>query len=451
MVREQDPPLNLAMLAAWVRQKGVEVAILDCALDAPDLMSFGKQLSVYKEKHQGRKFVIGFYICTPTAYQCYELAKISRNIFPDAVLVAGGPHATFVFNEVLNEAPIDIVLIGESELSLEEIVLQKPIESISGIAFKDKNNEIVKTLPRERITDINILPMPAYDLLKITKYRPPIGAFKRLPSFMLTFSRGCPNNCSFCTKTLGKNHLQKSPEKILEEVKFLYKNYGVVDFVFVDDTFTTNRGNVIRFCQLLKDENINISWHCYTRVDHVDAELLQIMKKAGCHQLMYGVESFSPEVLNLINKNITPQLIEKAVVITKNAGISCRLSLMVGNRGDTKESLELTLKEVLRLKPDFINVLIATPGPGTPFFEWADREGRILSKQWDLYTGSTPLVRLEGLSSKEINDFFKKFWLRFYFHPLIIFKLITKTTNKYQIYNLFKGFMRVMGFLVKRK
>jgi len=452
MVREQDPPLNLAMLAAWIRDKGFETSILDCAIDTPTLTLFRNKMLQYKLQHKENNIFIGFYICTPTAYYCYTLAKIAKEVMPDCILIAGGPHTSFMYEEVLTHAPIDIALIGEGEITLEEILKGLPLDKVNGIAYKDKTeNKINVTPPRARIEDLDTLPMPAYDLLKIRKYRPPIGTFKRLPSFMVTFSRGCPNNCFFCTKTLGFKHYQKSADNIYKEIKYLYDVFGIRDFVFVDDTFTAYRSNAIAFCKLLIDNKLKITWHCYTRVNNIDKELLGWMKKAGCHQLMFGVESFSTEVLAKINKDITPQQIEEAVLMTKQAGIACRLAMMIGNRGETIESLKHSLNELLRLQPDFISVLIATPGPGTPFFKWAEEENRIISRDWSLYTGGTPVVRLDGISPEEISYYYKLYWKKFYFYPGSILRLLKYTTNVYQIYNLWTGFWKMMKFLVVRR
>ena len=134
MVREQDPPLNLAMLAAWVRENGIDVSILDCAIEAPTQTLFRNQMLKYKQQQNDKKIFIGFYVCTPTAYNCYALAKIAREVIPDCILIAGGPHASFMYDEVLTLSPIDIVLIGEGEITLEEILKGIPSEEINGIA-----------------------------------------------------------------------------------------------------------------------------------------------------------------------------------------------------------------------------------------------------------------------------------------------------------------------------
>ncbi|OQA02177.1 MAG: Oxygen-independent coproporphyrinogen-III oxidase 1 [Bacteroidetes bacterium ADurb.Bin408] len=450
MVREQDPPLNLAMLAAWVRQKGFDVSIFDAALEAPTPSQYQKKLEVLKEKYKDTQLYIGFYICTPTAYNCYELARISRAVFPDAVLMAGGPHASFMYQEVLTLSPIDVAVIGEGEITLQELLEGKAWHEIKGLSYK-ADNQIKVTPPRERITAIDSLPMPAYDLLNVRRYRPPIGTFKRWPSFMVTFSRGCPNQCFFCTKTLGVHHYQKSAAHMSEEIIYLNRTFGVKDFVFVDDTFTSNRQNVVDFCNLIIQKKLDISWHSYTRVNAVDEDLLAIMKQAGCHQLMYGIESFSKDVLAQINKEITTTQIETAIRLTKRAGITCRLALMVGNKGDTHESLRYSIREMMRLKPDFISVLIATPGPGTPFFAWAEKENRFISKDWKLYTGSTPVVRLDDLSPADIKYYYRLFWKKFYFSPRVMFKLLRKTTSIYQLYNLWMGFWKVITFIFIRR
>ncbi len=452
MIREKDPPLNLAMLASWIRTKGSKTAILDCDIDAHNYSIFKRKINYFRKKYPLEKFYIGFYVCTPTAYECYHLAKIVKDCIPESILIAGGPHATFLPEEVLNSSPMDIVVIGEGEITLEEILLQRDLNDVNGIAFLNPKNkkEIIKTKPRERFTNLDILPIPAYDLLNIKKYRSPIGAFKRLPSFLVSFSRGCPNYCFFCTKTLGTSFFQKSAVKMFEEIKYLKVNFGIIDFVIVDDTFTADRENVLRFCNILLQTNMNITWHCYTRANNIDTELLVEMKRAGCHQLMFGIESFDDDVLEKVNKGINSSIAIEAIQKTQATGISCRLSMMVGNIGDTPKTLNHSIDEIIRLKPDFINILIATPGPGTPFFSWADKNGRIITKDWDKYTGGTAVVKLDDISINEINKYYKRFWIKFYFHPRIILRHLLKITNRYQLKNFLVAITRILKFLIYR-
>ena len=452
MVREQDPPLNLAMLAAWVRDKGFDVGILDCGIQAPTQERFRAYLLTCREEHRHQKIFVGFYVCTPTAFQCYELAGIVRELIPDSVILAGGPHASFMAEEVLTQSPVDFVVVGEGERTLEEIMSEKPPQEINGVAFRSPlaPGEVIFTPPRERFTDLDALPIPAYDLLEIHRYRPPVGAFKRLPSFLVNFSRGCVNYCFFCTKTLGTAHLQKSPLRMLEELRFLNERFGIVDFVLVDDTFTAQKSSVLEFCKLLEKSQMNLTWHCYTRVDHVDPEMLRVMKQAGCHQLMFGIESFDDNILTLIRKGTTVAQGEEAIRMTKDAGIAVRLSMMVGNIGDSPSSLKRSIRRIRRIKPDYINVLIATPGPGTPFFMWAEQEARFITKDWAKYTGSTATVRLDSITEKEIYKYYRKFWIDFYFHPQTVFKHLRKLSSRVAWYNFFEAVRRVIRFVFSK-
>ncbi|HNQ68451.1 MAG TPA: radical SAM protein [Bacteroidales bacterium] len=450
MVRQKDPPLNLAMLSGWIREKGFDTAILDCGVQAETPEAFNKILhSIYAEKKH-KSIYVGFYVCTPTAHQCYDLSKIVRQIIPNCTILAGGPHATFLPEEVILQSEVDIVVMNEGEITLEEILSQKPLETIKGIAYLNKKGNIVQTLPRERITNLDKLPMPAYDLLEIKKYRPPIGSFIRLPSFIVSFSRGCNNNCFFCTKTIGNGGFQKSPQKIFEEINYLKTNFGIIDFVFVDDTFTAYKNSVIEFCNLLITNKTNITWHCYSRVDTIDRELLKIMKESGCHQIMYGIESFDDNVLKTIKKNITSEQSISIIKMTQEFGISVRLSMMVGNIGDSTKACESSIKMILKLKPDFINVLIATPGPGTPFFKWAKNQNRIKTYDWSKYTGASAIVELNNFSEKQIYKYFRKFWVSFYFHPAIILKHLKKLTNKVALFNIKEAIIRIITFCLQR-
>jgi radical SAM superfamily enzyme YgiQ (UPF0313 family) len=440
-VRAFDPPLNLITLAAWIREKGFSINVIDCNVSFPSIENLADYF--YSLKNCPPKY-LGISIYTVQAEICYKIAKICKNILPETIIISGGPHSTFSYEEVLNKSEIDIAVMGEGEISLEDILIGKPLNGIDGIAYKSDNGNIKVNPTRERIEDLNSLPIPAYDLIDLSKYRPTIGSFKTLPSLILTCSRGCPGNCSFCTKTLGKLHKQKDAHKIFSELKFLTSTYKINDFAFHDDTFTASRKNIVELCNLIIDSDLEISWLCYSRVDLVDEELLRLMKKAGCHQIMYGVESFDQNVLNSINKNINAEAVKKITKLTREIKITCKLTFIVGNPMDTVESLNLTLKNLLRINPDLIVVNIATPFPGTKMFEIENLKGTIKNYKWADYTGAIPIINVPRLDDIEIQKYYKKFYFRFYLRPSQILRILFRAKQYGGFYNLLKGAISIL-------
>jgi anaerobic magnesium-protoporphyrin IX monomethyl ester cyclase len=424
-MRAIDPPLALAALAAWIRIEGYNVNIIDCDINARDLNLFKSLLE--KEYFLETPNLIGFTCCTTTSTIAYEYAKIAKSIFRNSKIVFGGPHASFATKEVLSKDYIDFAVIGEGEITLSELLKGKNVELIDGLAYKTVNREIVFTKERKRIQSIDSIPIPAYDLLAIEKYSPPLGSFKRKPSFIITTSRGCPGKCSFCTKTLGTLHLQKSAEKIFDELYLLNKKYGIVDIVFHDDTFTADQSNIEKLCRILIQKKLDISWHCFSRIDYIDENLIKLMKKAGCHQIMFGIESFDKKILKSYNKNIDTSAVKQIVNILKKHNITSRLAFIVGGPDDTENSLENTISILKEINPDLIVVNMATPFPGTDLYKHV-KEKQILvnNLDWTNYTGAIPIIKPENLRIDQVYYYYKKFYKSFYLRAPQIFRIIRR-------------------------
>ncbi len=447
-VNSNFPPLGLASIAAYVRSKNFSVKMIDCNIESPAVENFETFfIKNFVNKYKDIR-IIGLTAMTPTIKKAYRIAKICKNFYPGALIVFGGVHPTFVTKEVISKPFIDIVVKGEGEQTFLEIIKQKELKSIDGIAYKDRKhkNEIIINKPRARIIDLDKLPMPAYDLLPILKYRPAKGSYKRLPAMAMMTSRGCPGRCTFCAKTLGLQLFFKSAKKIFKEIKYLVDNYGIREILFYDDTFTVYKKNVVELCDLLLANNIDITWTCFARVDFVDEEMLNKMKKAGCHQIMYGVENIDKSVLRNIKKQINIEQVFNAVKLTKKAKIECRLAFMVGNPGDSVEIVKKNIKVIKKLDPDLLIVNITTPFPGTEMFAWADKKGLILSYDWDDYDLANPVMRLEDMGIEEIKNLYKIMYRSFYFRPRFIFKKILSIRSYEDFKVLFSGFTALLSF-----
>ncbi|MBI5701767.1 radical SAM protein [Candidatus Saganbacteria bacterium] len=442
------PPLGLADMAGYIRDKNYSVSILDCNVECSSVESFGSLFKKeFVDKYVSIK-IIGLTTLTCNIKKAYGVAQICKKYYPDAIFVFGGVHATFVADEVIRNDLVDIVVCGEGENTLHELVAGKDLEMINGIIFKKKINgkqEIVKNPSRQRITDLNSLPMPAYDLLPISKYKPAKGSYKRLPAMSMMTSRGCPGKCSFCSKTLGNRLVFKSAEKIFREINYLIQNYGIKQILFYDDTFTAFRKNVMELCDLIVENKTDISWTCFARVDFVDLGMLEKMKQAGCHQIMYGVESIDENVLRKINKKTNINQVVNASKWTKQAGIECRVAFMVGNPGDDEEIIKKNIRFVNKLNPDILIVNITTPFPGTEMFAWAKENNLILTYDWDDYNLAKPVMRLKNLTSDQIKALYKLMYQSFYFRPAFILRKLFRIRSLSDIKILLSGLKAVFS------
>ena len=358
------PPQGLLSIAAWVRSRGFSVRIIDCKIECPSVEQFKEFfIKQYVDKNVDIRY-IGISSVTITIKKAYVIGAFCKTHYPSSSIVFGGAHPSVLPEEVLEQDYIDIVACGEGEITMEEILAGKPLNEINGISYKQHDKDkttILSNEPRARIMNLDDLPIPAYDLVPVHKYKPIEGIYLRLPALNIITSRGCPNHCTFCSKTLGHKVSVKSPQKTFDEIRFLMDEYGIRELVFHDDTFTLNKKNVHALCDLIINSQTEILWTCFARVDTVDEELLRKMKKAGCHQIMFGIENFNEDILAKIKKNINPDQIRQAVGWTKKTGMGCRIAIIIGYPGDTEEIIRENMRKAKHLKPDFIAINIATP------------------------------------------------------------------------------------------
>jgi radical SAM superfamily enzyme YgiQ (UPF0313 family) len=453
-LRAYDPPLGLLALAAYVRQYQYSVQILDCNVEFGDT---DDEFEAFFQKEFAEKYdninVIGFTTTTPTINAAFRVAAICRKYFPKAQIVFGGAHASFVPDEALDKPYVDAVAISEGEETLKELLDGVPYPEIDGLAYKNGFNgkvEFQRNKPRERIRDLDELPIPAYDLIEMDQYTPILGAYKRLPAMMMVSSRGCPWSCNFCRRPVGKLLAARSAENIYKEMKMLSEVYGIKDIAFQDDVFTVNHENVNRLCDLLIQNPIDVNWLCFARVDIVSPDLLQKMNRAGCWQIMFGVENFNQDVLNGMGKGLEVQQIFDGVNRAKEAGLEVRVCMIIGNPGDTEEIINNNIDLVKQLDPDYLSNAILTPFPGHAIYNWAIKENRIMSYDWDLYYGATPLVKIDNLSPEDIKRLYRKMTFEVYFRPRLILKklLSIRSLTEFKIY--LKGFLALSHFMLEK-
>ena len=455
------PPLGLAMVAAVLKEKGFKVRIIDSIV----MHLSNKDLIEIIRRNNPK--VIGITAMTPSYPRAKEIAGIIKKEFPETLLLIGGHHVTIMPEDVLKESRYDIGIIGEGELTIIELLkLYKSmdynykkflssmkLESIDGIVFKNKKGRVILNKPRELISNLDELPYPARELLPMSKYLPLPNQYKRKPVVHMVAIRGCPYNCAFCSnnKLFGRGIRARSPEKVVEEIIYVMKKYNAREISFWDDMMTTSKEWVHKFCDIIIQNKIDITWTCYARVDSVDEAMLKKMKKAGCWNIFFGFESGVQELLDNIHKGITLKQIEEANALCKKYGIEVRASFMIALPGETPELARKTIEFAKKLNPDYVQFCITTPYPGTELYENAEKYGR-LEKDFAKFSMWEPVFVPYGYrNQEEIKEIERKAMHEFYLRPEYIISRIKKINSIEDIFRYLKGLRFLLGFISNKK
>jgi len=435
-----SPPLGLLCIAGLLNANNHNVHIVDYNIEELDYPKF---FNFIREKEIN---AVGISIVTPNVYTSMELSVAIRKKIPEIIIIAGGPHATLMPEQLLTECTaINYVIQGEGEFRMLDLITsienRKPVDEMDGLAFM-KDNNITNNPARKFIEDLNVLPPPAWNLVDILKY----SSFMKtslLPATTMMTSRGCPYQCIYCSKPVTGTRLRAlTPENVVKEIEFLIQKYKIKEIIFYDDSFTLNKDRAMKICELIIQKGIKIKWQCETRVNLVNKELLEKMKQAGCYLIAYGIESGSERVLKILKKGITIEQIRIAIELTRKAGIKIIGYFMVGIPGETADEIKQTVKFSKSLDIDFAQYSIATAYPGTELFQIAKSQNKI-SGDWSksIYAwGAAPIMSLSDIPVKELASYTRKAYKSFYFRPSYIIKKIKgiKTYDDFLYY--FRGF-----------
>lgn len=348
--------------------------------------------------------VVGISIWTHNRIASIALACQIRHLAPNAIIIAGGAHATFQYEHLLqgDESPFDAVVLGEGEQTILELLASiksgvAPWHDIAGIAYRFDGN-IIKTQMRDYVQNLDSLPFASAYLDESIG----VDTFFQA-EFMLT-SRGCPSACTFCSSPAfwSRKVRFRSPESIVAELLFIREHYGLIYFSFRDDTFTVDRERTIRFCKLLIENKLYILWNCQSRVNVLDMELISWMKRAGCECIQLGVESGSPRILRELGKNITPQQVQHAASLIRAAGINLSIYLISDVPGETEEDLQHTFRLIRAIQPDDGYVSPLAYFPGTSLFEQSIRSGLVLSDLFEKTADEALFVTVKSNNSQRI-------------------------------------------------
>lgn len=433
-VQADSAPLGLGYLVAYVMRElpGITVKIIDYGVEPFSPERWWQELVNFQPN------VVGVSVLTLGYTQSMKLAQQAKAFDSRILTIAGGPHATVRPGECLEGC--DVVVRGEGELTFAELLRGIPLDSIAGITYK-KNGAVTHNPPRERVDDLDNMPMPAHQLFNTR-------AYKQYPGWGMIGSRGCAYKCIFCAspELWGRNIKLRSPVRLVDEIEYLHADLGVHHIVFQDDAINLSQKRALAVCDEIIRRGLNhkVSFECQVRANKacVSPELFQQMREANFVDLTFGIETGSDTVMRAMNKSLTVGEAQTAIRLARRAGIRTVTGFfMIGNWSETVFDVLKTWWFVIRNRVD-MKLTVCTPLPGTEFDRLLRENGYLSGDvDWQTVNWVTPLSRTDRLSRRAIS------WL--YYLTVILVHLPSSLIRGKQ--DKTKGLVRnIIGFTTNK-
>jgi anaerobic magnesium-protoporphyrin IX monomethyl ester cyclase len=409
------PPLGLAYIAAFLREHGHRVTIIDAEVE---------QLNNEQIAQRAKNADLAAITTTaPTYSSALALANRIKQSNNPTKVVLGGPQATFLDRDCLERSAADAVVRGEGEHTMLDIA--DSVESggtcdFDGATYRDAGT-VIRNPDRKLIADLDDIPVPARDLLPMEKYSPP-------KTTGVISSRGCPFRCIFCASSnlYHKTFRSRSAYNVFGEVAQLVAK-GYENVTMLDDNFILNKERAFEFADLVEEHRLKFDWSCTGRVDSIDEDLLQRLREVGCNGLFFGVESASNNTLKLIKKGFTTDQVINAFDVLKTYDYPTTASFMIGLPGDDPGKVADTINLAKQINPDFAMFSVTTPYPGTELYDNIDDyDLEIVIDDWSKFTLTKPVVRTSALSTADLHRWFLRTYVSFYVRASYVRRAIAK-------------------------
>lgn len=414
------PPITSVLVATVLKENGIEVDFCDAAGEGLNIEDLKRRINNY--------YAVVMLTSTMTVNEDSELLRELKQVNSDLTTIVFGAQPTFMPKQTLGKDGIDIVVRNEAEYVIRDliqcIIKDKDWSLILGIAYR-KNGQVAINPPYPLIGNLDELPVPDRTLLSPNvEYFNPI--VKRIPYTTIYTARGCPGKCIFCSSPpfYGRNIRFRSAQKIMEELEIIQK-LGYKEVFFRDEFFPVSKKRTLEICERILEKNIKLLWICSSRIGTVTKEEMKAMKKSGCHMIRFGVESGVQRILDSIRKEITINQIRKDFAVAREVGLDTHAHLMIGMPGETKETIETTIKFVKEINPTIVTFGIMTPYPGTQIFSIVEKNNPEIG---DGSSCDLSLLHTQGffsycfteLSSEDLNYYLRKAYKEFYLRPSYI-------------------------------
>ena len=414
------PPLGLLSIAAYLRERGVDTRIFDFDAYPDSMEDFLCALARDQPSH------LGITCVTATFFRGLRLARAAKKALSGLRVVFGGPHVSSLKEEVLGRSPeIDVCVVGEGEETFYRYLTDGP--DTPGLALRDRDGKPRFTGHPESQLELDALPYPAYDLLRgyPASYRSPIFGYPRPPAASVISSRGCPYACSYCDRSVFRRSFRyNSAGYLYGHMHHLRQVYGVRHITFYDDQFTLNRERVVDLCERLIREPLGVTFNCAVRADHIDQELLSVMKRAGCWAMSLGIETGDPELLARHRSSSDVGMLADRIRHIKQAGIRVKGLLMIGLPGESEATVRRTMDYVFSLPIDEVNLAKFTPCHGAPLYATIREQGEF-DEDWDKMDCMNFQFIPHGMTRELLDALFLEFYRRHFSRPRVWWNYLT--------------------------
>lgn len=377
-------PLGILYISAWLEKHGYDNEIFDSTFSSFD------QLSSTIEGNKPQ--IVAIYTNLMTKLNVLRIIRFIRSKpeLKQTKIVLGGPEVRNHADNFLQHGA-DFIVLGEGEESMLELTNyiikgEGSISAIAGIIYKDGTGGLCKNKEREKLKDLERLPLPNRQKVDLQLY---FDAWKEkhgTSSITINTMRGCPYSCKWCSRAVyGASYRRRSPAHVADEIAWIQENYSVDSIWFVDDVFTISHKWLSAFSAELKSRNLKVAYECITRADRMNEEVVKQLKDSGCFRVWIGAESGSQKVIDLMDRRVEVEQVRDMIRMAKRYGIQAGTFIMVGYPGETKEDIFETARHLKSSDPDHFTITVAYPIKGTPLYE--EVESRFIEQlSWDKST-----------------------------------------------------------------
>jgi anaerobic magnesium-protoporphyrin IX monomethyl ester cyclase len=364
-IRKPYVPMGILYICSHLRSKGFNVDVFDTTFSTTaDLISYLQTEA---------PSILGIYANLMTRKKVIELLSVARAAGWQTVV--GGPEPGAYIDEYL-DAGADVVVIGEGEQTLEELLpalrsgLSSALNAVQGIAFRDETGRLHRTGERAQISDLDVQPWPARETVDIQRYLKTWREAHGKSSLSFITARGCPYRCRWCShQVFGMTHRRRNPIKVVDELEWLLSHYEPDMAWIADDVFTIHHGWLQKYAVEMRTRGLHVPFECISRADRLNQESADLLAELGCYRLWIGSESGSQRILDSMERGVTVAQVHNAVDLCKARGIQTGMFLMWGYEGEELEDIEATIEHVKRTDPDVFFTTVSYPIKGTPYFE----------------------------------------------------------------------------------
>ena len=429
--------------------KGCEVKLFDFPA-----MDWDKEKLRSLIKNENPDFVV-LDSTTPSIYSDIECAQIVKQQ-SNAKVIMVGPHISVFPKETLMEAggSIDVACIGEYDFTVRDTIKGfDNLSGVKGICYLN-NGTAILTAPRVSISNLDDIPFPAWHHLDLMKY---FDGGKLYPYIDIISGRGCPNQCSFCLWPQvmhGKNYRLRSIKNVVDEIEYDIKLCPDVlkggEFFFEDDTFTVNTERAVGICEEILRRGLKITFSVNVRADNHDKRMFEIMRKAGCRELLVGYESGVQEILDKSHKRLQIEQAKEFTRAAKDSGFDIHGCFVIGLPGETDETAQKTIDYAMNLGLTTLQFSGAVPFPGTDFYNMSKEKGWLKATKWSQWLDSgeqSPVVEYPGISGRKINHYVNSGLKRFYLRPQYMITFLFHTRSLSDLYRKIRGAFNFLSYL----